>query len=51
MLTNDTLERGRMPFLHVSHENPRAKQLYAQLGYRHRRDIPFWSLGRGDGTG
>jgi ribosomal protein S18 acetylase RimI-like enzyme len=51
MLTNDTLERGRTPFLHVSHDNARAKQLYEQLGYRQRRDIPFWSLGRGDGTG
>jgi len=46
MLSNDTLERGRMPFLHVSHENPRALRLYEQLGYRHRRDIGFWSLNR-----
>jgi ribosomal protein S18 acetylase RimI-like enzyme len=50
-LSNDTLQRGRTPFLHVSHENGRAKQLYQQLGYRHRRDIPFWSLQRvGDNT-
>ncbi len=47
MLTNDTLERGRVPFLHVSHENARAKQLYEQIGYRHRRDVGFWSLARG----
>ena len=47
MLTNDTFERGRIPFLHVSHENSRAKQLYEQIGYRHRRDIGFWSLRRG----
>lgn len=46
MLTNDTLERGRTPFLHVSHENPRAKRLYERIGYRHRRDIDFWSLSR-----
>ena len=46
MLTNDTLARGRTPFLHVSHENTRAKQLYEQLGFRHRRDIAFWSLRR-----
>ncbi|WP_457098049.1 GNAT family N-acetyltransferase [Lysobacter sp. P5_B9] len=46
MLTNDTLARGRTPFLHVSHENTRAKQLYEQLGFRHRRDIGFWSLRR-----
>lgn len=45
-LTNDTLARGRRPFLHVAHENRRAKQLYEQCGYRGRRDIPFWSLRR-----
>lgn len=46
MLTNDTLARGRTPFLHVSHENTRAKQLYEQIGFRHRCDIGFWSLRR-----
>ena len=46
MLSNDTLRRGRMPYLHVSHENLRAKQLYEQLGYRHRRNIPFSALRR-----
>ena len=46
MLSNDTLERGRTPFLHVSHENSRAKALYERIGYRHRRDIGFWSLSR-----
>lgn len=46
LLTNDNLERGRLPFLHVSHENPRAERLYAQLGYTHRCDIGFWSLRR-----
>ena len=45
-LTNDTLARGRTPFLHVSYENPHAKSLYERLGYRLRRDIPFWSLRR-----
>lgn len=45
-LTNETLARGMQPFLHVSHENPRAKTLYEQLGYRVRRDIGFWSLAR-----
>ncbi|MBS0433217.1 MAG: GNAT family N-acetyltransferase [Proteobacteria bacterium] len=43
-LTNDTLARGRTPFLHVSHENPHAKSLYERMGYRLRRDIPFWAL-------
>lgn len=45
-LTNDNLERGCLPFLHVSHRNHRAMRLYQQIGYRHRRDIGFWSLGR-----
>lgn len=43
-LTRDTLARGRTPFLHVSYRNPHARHLYAQLGYRLRRDIPFWSV-------
>jgi ribosomal protein S18 acetylase RimI-like enzyme len=46
MLANDTLARGRTPFLHVSYENARAKQLYERIGFRHRRDIGFWSLRR-----
>ena len=46
LLTNDVLARGRTPFLHVSHANTRAKRLYEQLGYSHRRDIGFWSLRR-----
>lgn len=45
-LTNDTLQHGCTPFLHVSFENPRAKALYERLGYRLRRTIPFWSLRR-----
>lgn len=44
LLTNDTLANGRLPFLHVSHENPRAKALYEGIGYRFRPDIGFWSL-------
>jgi predicted GNAT family acetyltransferase len=46
LLSNDNLERGRTPFLHVSHQNQRAKQLYEQAGYHLRRDIEFWSLSR-----
>lgn len=46
LLSNDNLERGRTPFLHVSHANHRALQLYERIGYRHRRDIDFWSLCR-----
>ena len=44
--SNVNLERGRTPFLHVSHENPRALQLYEHLGYAYRCDIGFWSLRR-----
>lgn len=46
MLSNDILERGRTPFLHVSLENGRAKTLYERMGYRTRVEIPFWSLRR-----
>lgn len=46
-LGNRELVHGIVPFLHVSYENPRAKSLYEHMGYRLRRDIPFWSLSRG----
>ena len=46
MLGNDTLRRGRTPFLHVSLANARATALYEALGYRLRRTIGFWSLRR-----
>ena len=46
-LSNDVLERGRQPFLHVSRDNLRAVQLYARTGYLLRRTIPYWSLRRG----
>jgi ribosomal protein S18 acetylase RimI-like enzyme len=46
MLTNDILATGRIPYLHVSYENARAKDLYERMGYRLRRDISFWSLTR-----
>jgi ribosomal protein S18 acetylase RimI-like enzyme len=45
-LSNDNLGRNRQPFLHVSHENNRALSLYQAMGYRIRRDIPFWALQR-----
>lgn len=45
-LVNDTLAQGRLPFLHVSHANARAKDLYERSGWRLRRDIPFWRLAR-----
>ncbi|SDW69160.1 GNAT family N-acetyltransferase [Lysobacter enzymogenes] len=43
-LANDNHARGRIPFLHVSHENPRAVELYLRNGFELRRDIAFWSL-------
>ena len=46
LLTNDTLARGHLPFLHVSPRNTRAKDLYERIGYQVRRTIPFWSLRR-----
>jgi GNAT superfamily N-acetyltransferase len=46
MLTNDILASGRTPYLHVSYANTHAKTLYERMGYRLRRDIPFWSLVR-----
>lgn len=45
-LTNDTLARGRTPFLHVSPANTRAKALYEHLGYRLRAEVPFFALRR-----
>lgn len=43
-LTNASLAAGRIPFLHVSPANLRAKALYERLGYAHRTDIPLWSV-------
>ena len=43
-LTNDLLASGLQPFLHVSHENLRAKSMYERQGFRVRRNIGFWSL-------
>lgn len=45
-LTNDNLEQGATPFLHVSPRNERAIALYEQNGYRTRREVAFWSLCR-----
>jgi ribosomal protein S18 acetylase RimI-like enzyme len=52
MLTNDILDSGRVAFLHVSHENVRAKSLYERLGYSLRTDIPLLAVRRvADGIG
>ena len=45
-LTNRTLARGDVPFLHVSPDNTRAVELYQHLGYRLRRTLPFAVLQR-----
>lgn len=45
-LVNDLLQQGRMPFLHVSHANTRARRLYEWIGFRTRRDLGLWSLSR-----
>jgi len=37
----DIREADRIPFLHVSHRNTRAKALYEHLGFRIRADIPL----------
>ena len=39
VLNNAILDRGELPFLHVSHENPRAMQLYKHVGYVVRSDV------------
>ena len=41
ILTNDILARGRLAFLHVSHDNLRAMRLYEHIGYVLRADIPL----------
>jgi len=46
MLTNDILDSGYVPFLHVSHQNVRAKALYEQIGYRFRADISLTAVQR-----
>jgi ribosomal protein S18 acetylase RimI-like enzyme len=40
-LVADIREKQRIPFLHVSHRNTRAKTLYERLGFRFRVDIPL----------
>jgi len=46
LLANDILDRGDLPFLHVSHRNARAKALYDHLGFRWRADIALLSAQR-----
>ncbi len=46
LLSNASLAVGRIPFLHVAHENARAKALYERLGYVHRTDIGLRAVER-----
>jgi len=46
LLTNDILEQGDVPFLHVSHRNVRAKALYEHLGFHWRADVALLSAQR-----
>jgi ribosomal protein S18 acetylase RimI-like enzyme len=46
ILTNDIVAVGRLAFLHVSHENLRAKRLYERLGYASRADIALLAVTR-----
>lgn len=39
-LTNNVLERGLLPFLHVGVGNTGALKLYEGLGYEYRRNVP-----------
>jgi len=43
-LANDQLQRGWLPFLHVSQANTRALEIYRRTGWRVRSEIGFWSL-------
>ncbi|HYM85330.1 MAG TPA: GNAT family N-acetyltransferase [Pseudoxanthomonas sp.] len=45
-LGNDILDRGELPFLHVSHRNARAKSLYERMGYVFRTDIALLEISR-----
>lgn len=45
-LGNDILDRGELPFLHVSHGNLRAKSLYERMGYVFRADIALLEISR-----
>jgi ribosomal protein S18 acetylase RimI-like enzyme len=40
-LTADVRDANRIPFLHVSHRNARAKALYEHIGFKCRADIPL----------
>jgi ribosomal protein S18 acetylase RimI-like enzyme len=45
-ISNASIDRGLTSFLHVSHENVRAKSLYERMGFVDRAAVPLWSLQR-----
>lgn len=45
-LANRLQDEGLQPLLHVSHGNLRARALYQGMGFRTRRDLPLWRIGR-----
>ncbi len=44
ILSNDIQDRGDVPFLHVSHQNARAKSLYERMGYAFRAEIALLEI-------
>jgi ribosomal protein S18 acetylase RimI-like enzyme len=46
VLGNAILARGEVPFLHVSPDNARARELYARNGWRQRAALAFTSIRR-----
>ncbi|MBE7555933.1 MAG: GNAT family N-acetyltransferase [Anaerolineales bacterium] len=40
-LVNTILDEGITPFLHVMHDNKRAKSIYESLGFVERRRLPL----------
>jgi predicted GNAT family acetyltransferase len=49
-LVNINLSEGNTPFLHVMHENERARSIYKSLGFVERRRMPLVVVQRADGV-
>jgi GNAT superfamily N-acetyltransferase len=46
LITNQVLERGVQPFLHVHRDNARALSLYEHVGFRQRTEVMLWHVTR-----
>lgn len=46
LLTNASLQRNEVPFLHVHPDNVRAISVYERLGYVRRTAVPMWAVTR-----